>query len=106
MAPHRTSEYRLPLGGEAEILVRYTTSKADLAGYAVVLLVDHEGGQRTVRCYDNAHGQHDMHRYNPRGIKEPAEVFHHGTPKEALAVALAEVRRSWPEMISGWRARP
>jgi hypothetical protein len=58
---------------------------------------------RTVRVYDNAHGVHDMHRYNQAGEKQPAEVLHHGSASEALQSALRSVRDGYREMIESWR---
>lgn len=58
---------------------------------------------RTVRVYDNAHGVHDMHRYNRAGEKQPAEAFHDGSASEALQSALDAVRDSYREMIESWR---
>jgi hypothetical protein len=102
----RTKDFRVILSSDAYVVVRLSTDKKEIVSYAVVLVVEHRGEFRTVRCFDNAHGQHDMHRYNPAGIKEPAENFHHGTAREAFHCAVVEVRRNWMEMIAGWRARP
>jgi len=38
-----------------------------------------EGEEQTVRVYDGSHGVNELHRYNRRGQKQSAEVFHPGT---------------------------
>lgn len=50
-----------------------------IVDYAVILTVDDEAGEATVRVYDGAHGVDDMHRHNRRGEKAPATTFHVGT---------------------------
>lgn len=95
--------YRDQLDAEAEIDVRFVTRRGVLIEYAVVLLVEEEERLHTVRVYDNAHGVHDMHRYNRAGEKQTAEAFHHGTVSEALQSALSAVRDGYREMIESWR---
>jgi len=45
-----------------------------------------------------------MHRCDSKGRrKQPAELFHHGEPYEALKVARKLVENGFEEMIAGWR---
>lgn len=95
--------YRDALDAEVEIDVRFVTRRGVLVDYAVVLLVEERERLCTVRVYDNAHGAHDMHRYNRAGEKQPAEAFHHGSASEAFQNALNAVRDGYSEMIESWR---
>ncbi len=50
--------------------------------YAVMLQVRVEKGWKTIRLFDNAHGQHDLHGYT--GFeKQPATRFKQGTLKKS-----------------------
>lgn len=95
--------YRDQFDAEAEIEVRFVTRRGVLVEYAVVLLLEEDDRLHTVRVYDNAHGVHDMHRYNRAGEKQPAEAFHYGSASEALQSALGAVRDGYREMIESWR---
>ena len=69
------------LSADARILV-------DLEGrpmgrYAVMLQLRIEGKWQTIRLLDNAHGDHDMHRYTG-SEKRPAERFSEGTVNEVV----------------------
>jgi hypothetical protein len=68
-----------------------------------VLLAVERGEQRAVRVYDNAHRNHDMHRYNRENVKQAPERFHRGSAGEAMRSAIAAVRGGYREMIESWR---
>ena|ERR1700722_3606445 len=95
--------YRRPLGSEALVDVRFLTIRGRVIDYAVVLLAVELSEPRAVRLYDNAHGDHDMHRYNRDGVKQQAETFHRGSADEALQSAIQAVRNGYGEMIGSWR---
>lgn len=99
---HETS-YRTRLNFEAVIDVRFLTRRTEVIDYAVILLVRDRGKLRAVRVYDNAHGDHDMHRYNREGVKRAAETSHRGSASEALQSAIEAIRSGYSEMIQSWR---
>jgi hypothetical protein len=72
-----------------------------LEQYAVMLQVLRGGEWQTIRLYDNAHGVHDMHRYIGEE-KQNAEVFHHGTAREACPAAILTLQGSWQAIVEGW----
>jgi hypothetical protein len=72
--------------------------------YAVILTVDDEEDEATVRVYDGAHGVNDMHRHNRRGEKAPATAYHAGTLGEGMRAAIITVRADYKEIIAAWRA--
>jgi hypothetical protein len=100
-----TQRYRDVLDYEigARIVVEFTTDRRSIVDYAVILTVDDEGSEATVRVYDGAHGVNDMHRHNRRGEKAPATAFHAGTLGEGMRAAIAAVRADYKEMIAAWR---
>jgi hypothetical protein len=83
--------------------VEFQTDRRDVLDYAVVLLVDVDGEMETVRLYDGAHGENELHRYMRTGGKQPAEVFHHGTLGAGMRAAIEEVERGYVTMIESWR---
>lgn len=93
--PSRVSEHIRVLGVDVDVLVRIEVAGGRLARYSVVLR--HRG--RAVRSFDNAHGQHDMHRYDEQGRRLPAEKFSEGTVQDGLDAALAYVQESWQRII-------
>jgi hypothetical protein len=88
----------------ARIVVEFTTDRRMVVDYAVVLTVDDEDGEATVRVYDGAHGTNDLHRHNRRSEKAPAMAFHAGTLGEGMRAAITAVRADYKEMIAAWRA--
>lgn len=84
--------------------VEFKTSRRgrDVVDYSVVLAVKHEGRAETVRVYDGAHGENELHRYTRDGGKQVAEVFDRGTLGEGMRVAIDEVKHGYDEMIKGW----
>src|SRR5215212_11771301 len=100
MSPHfeQTDE----LDWRVRRVVKYTTERGELTTYSVTLLAWHGDGWQTVRVYDNAHGENEMHRHTLSGGKQRAELFHHGTASEAYLDARRAVEDGYGEMISGW----
>ncbi len=84
--------------------MEFTTDRRMIVDYAVILTVDDEEGEATVRVYDGAHGVNDMHRHNRRGEKAPATAFHAGTLGEGMRAAITAVRADYKEIIAAWRA--
>ena len=72
--PLRETSYRDPLDEDVDIDVRFLRRLRIVVDYVIVLLVCEGGAWCTVRVYDNTHGDHDMHRYNQDGVKQPPEV--------------------------------
>jgi hypothetical protein len=88
----------------AWIYVEFTTDRRTVTDYAVMLLVQEESGRiETVRVYDGAHGQNEMHRYTHRGGKQAAEVFNRDTLGAGMRVAIEEVKHGYAAMIGSWR---
>jgi hypothetical protein len=83
--------------------VEFQTDRRDVLDYAVVLLVNVDGEMETVRLYDGAHGENELHRYTRTGGKQPGEVFHHGTLGAGMRAAIEEVERGYEAMIESWR---
>jgi hypothetical protein len=100
-----TRRYRDVLDYEigARIVVEFTTDRRTILDYAVILTVDDEGREASVRVYDGAHGVNDMHRHDRRGEKAPATPFHAGTLGEGMRAAITAVRADYKEMITAWR---
>jgi hypothetical protein len=92
--PNRVAEHVRILSGDAEIRVRMEFAAGKLANYVVVLV--YRG--RAARSFDNAHGQHDMHRYE-QGRKLPAEKFTGGPVQQGLDAALTYLQESWEGII-------
>ena len=101
--------YRLQLAHHADELVEFELGghPAAVIRYSVVLRhLDSAGNATAVRVYDNSHAsdEHHMHRCDRAGRRQqPPELFHHGTPFEALKEARRLVENGFEEMIAGWR---
>jgi hypothetical protein len=75
-----------PLAADARILVEL--EGRPLERYAVMLQLRIEGRWQTVRLIDNAHGDHDMHRYTG-SEKQAAERFAEGAVNGVVPMAFA-----------------
>lgn len=84
------------------LYVEFTTERRAVIDYAVVLLVDVDGRLETVRVYDGAHGENELHRYGKEAGKELAEIFHRGTLGEGMRAAIGEAERGYDAMIEAW----
>jgi hypothetical protein len=101
--PVRETIYRHPLNEGVDIDVQFLRQGRAIIDYAIVLLAYERGEWRTVRVYDNTHGDNDMHRYNRDGVKQPAVSFHRGSAGEAMRNAIGAVQSGYMEMIESWR---
>jgi hypothetical protein len=70
--------------------------------YSVVLVIEVDGRIETVRVYDGAHGENELHRYTREGGKQAAEVFARGTLGEGMRAAIDEIKSGYEEMTGGW----
>lgn len=89
------------LSTDARILV-------DLEGrpmkrYAVMLQLRIEGEWQTIRLLDNAHGDHDMHRYTG-SEKQPAERFSEGSASEVAPKAIRYLLDHWEAIAESWKS--
>jgi hypothetical protein len=89
------------LSTEARILV-------DLEGrpmerYAVMLQLRIEGEWQTIHLLDNAHGDHDMHRYTG-SEKQPAERFSEGPANEVAPKAIRHLIDHWEAIAESWKS--
>jgi hypothetical protein len=89
------------LSPDARILV-------DLEGrpmerYAVMLQLRIEDKWQTIRLLDNAHGDHDMHRYTG-SEKQPGERFSEGSPNEVAPKAIRYLIDHWEAIAESWKS--
>jgi hypothetical protein len=100
-----SADYILELDGVlgASMSVAFTTDRRKVTDHAVVLLVDESERMETVRVYDCAHGENELHRYTRRGGKQAAEVFYRGTLGAGMRLAIDAVKRGCQPMIEAWR---
>lgn len=71
--------------------------------YAVTLQILAADGWQTVFLLDNAHGDHDLHRYNGTR-KLPAERFMEGEPRDVLPAAIAFLVNHWEAILKSWKS--
>jgi hypothetical protein len=89
-----------PLAADARLLVE--REGRPLEGYAVMVQVRVEGRWQTILLFDNAHGEHDMHRYT--GIeKQAAEWFADGPVRKVLPQAIRYAISNWERIEREWR---
>lgn len=62
MTGHGSDELSPATSDRAE-LVWFVTERGVVISYSVVLVAQHRGAWQTIRVYDNAHGQNEMHRH-------------------------------------------
>jgi hypothetical protein len=96
--------YKRVLDGTVLMYVEFKTEPRgrDVVDYSVVLVVEVDGQMETVRVYDGAHGENELHRYSREGGKRAAEVFDRGTLGEGMRAAIDEIKGGYQEMIDGW----
>jgi hypothetical protein len=82
--------------------VEFKTDRRDVVDYSIVLLVEVDGELETVRLYDGAHGENELHRYTRKGGKQPAEIVHHGSLGSGMRAAIEEIERGYEAMIESW----
>jgi len=98
--------YKRMLDASASVFmyVEYKISQRgpDVVNYSVVLVIAVDGRKETVRVYDGAHGENELHRYTRLSGKQGAEVFDRGTLGEGMRAAIEEIKGGYEEMIDGW----
>ncbi len=77
--------------------VEFKTDRRDVVDYSIVLLVEVDGELQTVRLYDGAHGENELHRHTQERGKQPAEIVHHGSLGQGMRAAI-EARRLLPPL--------
>jgi hypothetical protein len=86
----------------AVLRVEFASNGREITDYAVVLMWATDGSAETIRVYDGAHGQNEMHRYTRSDGKQSGKLFHAGTLGEGMRAAIADVESGYGEMIEGW----
>jgi len=82
--------------------VEFKTNRREIVDYSVVLLIAVDREMETVRLFDGAHGENELHRYTREGGKQPGEVFHPGTLAQGMRAAIEEIERGYQVMIEAW----
>jgi hypothetical protein len=96
-----TDPFIRPLAADARVLVEL--DGRPLERYAVMLQLRIEGRWQTIRLLDNAHDQHDMHRYTG-AEKQPAERFAEGTVSEVAPMAIRYLIDHWEAIAESWKS--
>lgn len=96
-----TPPFVRPLSPDARI--RVELKGRPLERYAVMLQLWIKGHWRTIHLFDNAHGNHDMHRYT--GFeKQPAEQFAEGSVNEVAPRAIPHLIDHWEAIAESWKS--
>ena len=90
-----------PLARDARVLVELEGQPVER--YAVMLQLRIEDRWQTIRLLDNAHGDHDMHRYTG-AEKQPAEQFAEGTVNEVAPMAIRHLIDHWEAITESWKS--
>lgn len=85
------------------MVVEFTSERREITDYAVILVRESGTRTETIRVYDSAHGQNEMHRYTSSGGKQPGTQFHSGTLGEGMRAAIKQVKAGHLQMIEGWK---
>lgn len=88
-----------PLSADARIYVE--TEGRPFDRYVAALQIHRHGRWQTIRLLDNAHGEHDMHRYTG-DVKQSAERFAQGTPEKVLPQAIRYLAEHWKAIVRSW----
>lgn len=90
-----------PLDSRTRILV--TRSSAHPVTYAITLVTEHDGRERAVRTYDNAHAvdEHHVHRYI--GDQKQPPTVTTGDVNGAMADAMADLMTNWRRYVEEWK---
>lgn len=96
-----TDPFIRPLAADARVLVEL--DGRPLERYAVMLQLRIEGRWQTIRLLDNAHDQHDMHRYTG-AKKQPAERFAEGAVSEVAPMAIRYLIDHWEAIAESWKS--
>lgn len=96
-----TDPFVRPLAADARVLVEL--EGRPLTKYAVMLHLRIEGRWQTIRLLDNAHGDHDMHRYTG-AEKQPADRFAEGSVNEIAPQAIRYLIDHWEVIAESWKS--
>lgn len=97
-----TQSFVLRLDHNVRLIAAFTTERSDVVSYSLALVLEEDGGDRTIRVYDSAHQFNEMHRYTRTGGKQPGVEFHAGTLGEGMRAAIADCKRRYSQMVEGW----
>lgn len=90
-----------PLSANARILIEL--EGRPLERYAVMFQLQIQGRWQTIRLFDNAHGDHDMHRYTG-SEKQPAERFSEGAVNAVAPEAIRYLIDHWEAIAESWKS--
>jgi len=96
-----TDPFIRPLAEDARILIEL--DGRPLERYAIMLQLRIERRWQTIRLFDNAHGDHAMHRYTG-AEKQPAERFAEGAVNEIAPQAIDYLIDHWKAIADSWRS--
>jgi hypothetical protein len=104
MPAEMSGAYERVLDRAVLMYVEFKTERRgrDVIDYSVVLVVEESGRRETVRLYDGAHGENELHRYTRNDGKQGAEVFNRDTLGTGMRAAIEEIKHGYEEMIDGW----
>lgn len=88
-----------PLAEDAQILVE--VEGRPVSRYAVMLQLRINDRWQTIQLLDNAHGDHDLHRYTG-DQKQAAEHFMDGPVSTVIPTAIAYLISNWERIVSSW----
>jgi len=88
-----------PLPHNARILVEWEGQP--VKRYAVMLQLRIEDAWQNIHLFDNAHGQHDSHRYTG-SEKQAAEKFVDGSVRKVMPQAIAYLISNWEDIARSW----
>lgn len=89
-----------PIAPDTRIQIEFEGRPLDL--YAIMLQISGDDGWRTVCLLDNAHGHHDLHRYNGRE-KQAAERFAEGPVNLVAPMAISYLLENWEAIVRMWK---
>jgi len=101
-APEVAREWVDQLEPGVQVLLWTRRRGRTILEYSVVLRVWRDGGWRTLRVFDNAHGVNEVHRYTRSEGKQPGRVWHHGTAGEAFRDAWKSLKESYKRIEEAW----
>jgi hypothetical protein len=90
-----------PLSVDARLLVEL--EGRPLERYAVMLQLQIGGRWQTIRLIDNAHGDHDLHRYTG-SEKQAAERCAEGAVSEVAPMAIRYLIDHWEAIAEAWKS--
>jgi hypothetical protein len=70
--------------------------------YAIVLLLERDGGVHTVRTFDNAHAPTEHHEHRYVGAEKQEPIVTHGPINDAMHAAEVKLRRGWRDIVRSW----